>query len=76
MVTQVSRENKERGSGIRDSPVVGDEDLAETKLAEHVDDSLHGRVIRHRDRGKIEDASQLEGRRSVPGRRDVRREQD
>lgn len=53
-----------------------DEDLTKTELAKHVDNSFHRRVIRDRYWGEIEDTPQFQRRRTVPRRRDVRREKD
>ena len=53
-----------------------DEDLAEAKFSEHVNNGLHWRMIRDGDGCQIEDSPQLNWRRSVPGRRDVGRKQN
>ena len=42
-----------------------DENVTEAEFAEHVDDSLHGRVISDGDGGEVENASELNGRRAV-----------
>lgn len=52
------------------------EDLAKAKFTEHINDSLHGRVVSDSDGSQIKDAPQLYRRRTTPGGRYIWRKQN